>query len=70
MIRIEQLNFFDKCILVIDENFEIEISKKIKIHFVTVVAYRHHKRPFLIEYIYLSLKRKFSIFSPCDHSST
>ncbi len=70
MIRVEQLNFFDEGILVIDENFEIEISKQIKIHFVTIVADRHHKRSLLIEKIYFSFQRKFSIVAPPDHTST
>jgi hypothetical protein len=70
MIGIQECNFFDDSILVIDENFDIEIAQQVEIHFITVVADGHYKRTLFIENIYFLFKRKFSIVWPRDHAST
>ena len=68
MIGVQQRDALNDGILVIDEYFEIEIPKKVKIHFVTIVSNGHDKSALFIEYIYFFLQRKFSIIWPGDHT--
>ena len=70
MLGIEKRDTFNNCVLVVDEYFEIKISEKVEIDFITVIANSHYKRTLFVEYINFFLERKFSIIWPADHTST
>jgi hypothetical protein len=65
---IKQGNFFDACMLVIDENLQVIIPQHVQIDFVPVISNPHHKRSVLIQGLNLVVQRKPFEVTPRNHA--
>lgn len=53
MLHVKLLNLFNARLLVVDEYLEIDISQKIQVHFISIVADGHDKGAILIKKVNL-----------------
>lgn len=65
---IEQRNFFDGSVLMINEHLQVGVPQHVQIDFITVIPYPHHKRTLLVQCFYFRVQRKTFEFSPRNHA--